>query len=71
MSDIIKDFFKFQDKKSKNDKDSYYQNNKPDKLLNHSKLNYQKTAFMIELMLIEKNDENKLFKITFDNVIFI
>lgn len=55
LLDIIKDFLKFENVTSA--KESYY--NKSEEFMKPNKLDYQKTSFIIELMLIEINDEKK------------
>ncbi|XP_050063686.1 cilia- and flagella-associated protein 61-like isoform X2 [Aphis gossypii] len=59
---IIKDFLKFQDKESKKANDmSYYVSSSYDSSENitFTKIDYKRTAFMIELMLIDVDEENK------------
>lgn len=61
MSDIIKDFLKFQEVPTKNENDTYYLSSSEDVLTNKYsiKLNYQNTAFMVELMLIDEAEAKK------------
>jgi len=63
FTDIIKDFLKFQDKESKQANEmsyyissSYYDSSDN---MNYTKIDYKRTAFTIELMLIDLDEENK------------
>lgn len=64
LLDIIKDYLKFQDEPFKSKSNSFYSSssNSEELLLLYSspsKLNYKHTAFLIELMLIDGNDERR------------
>ncbi|VVC41058.1 Cilia- and flagella-associated protein 61, N-terminal domain,FAD/NAD(P)-binding domain [Cinara cedri] len=61
LTNIIKDFLKFQEVPTKNENDTYYLSSSEDVLLNKYsiKLNYQNTAFMVELMLIDEAETKK------------
>ncbi|XP_029341323.1 cilia- and flagella-associated protein 61-like [Acyrthosiphon pisum] len=56
---IIKDFLKFQDKESKKSNDSSYFISSSSESITYLKTDYKRTAFMIELMLIDGDEENK------------
>lgn len=65
--DIIRDFMKFQDSKKSNDS-SYYSSNYSQDNITHTKMDYKRTSFMIELMLIDADEENKYPRFLFQIV---
>jgi len=59
FTDVIKDFLMFQDETTENDSSYDFSSSFDQPILNATKLDYRNTAFIIEILLIDREEDKK------------